>query len=1315
MIVGVTWTKEQKQVIELRNRNLLVSAAAGSGKTAVLVERIVSKVLDREHPVDIDRMLIVTFTKAAAAEMRERVGQAIESRMEQDPDHPGLQRQYTLVHNAQITTIDSFCLYVVRNYFQTIGLETSFRIADPGELKLLKADVAKEVMEQHYQRKEEGFLQLADRYASAKSDSALSDFMLRLYDFSQSYPWPQEWLASLASHYHLENLEQLNAQPWMQGLLRYLGNIISDLKKQMEYAKALCEDDDGPQMYLAAVMDDLALLEELESCSSYEQYGGCIGRLKFSKLGVNRKYEGSADKQEQVKSLRKVMKDTLGRLSSSYFYQDSAHMLEDLHKILPDVEALAELAQAFSEAFQEKKAERNLLDFSDIEHFALKILIDEQTKEPTAAARELREIYEEIMIDEYQDSNYVQETILRAVSREEIGQNNIFMVGDVKQSIYRFRLARPELFIEKYRTYTAQESTKQKIDLHQNFRSRREVIESVNQIFYQIMHEDLGNVEYDEQAALYAGAVYPQPDEMYNETASGQCSQDQSGEQQEKNCGNSEQMYRTEDQSGEQQEKNCGNSGRMYRTEDQSDEQQREKNSRNSGRMDITEDQSGELKQENNSTAAVFRSELLLAQASEEELAEAGIEHLQEMEARMAAARIRELIDVKQPVTDKQTGSLRPARYRDIVILLRSITGWADIFLKVFTESGIPAHTTSQTGYFGTVEIQTILSMLSILDNPLQDIPLAAVLASPIGGFTSEELARIKTFSKEHFFYLALLEYMQYADQPKEEGTRQKAEEFLQTYEKLRGFTAYMPIHQLIQIVLQETGYMSYIQAMPAGAQRRANVDMLLEKAIAYEKSSYKGLFHFVRYIEKLKKYEVDFGEADLTSENEDVVRIMSIHKSKGLEFPIVLVCGMGKQFNRQDVRSRLILHPEYGIGLDVIDAERRVRKPGFIKKVLENEISIENQGEELRVLYVALTRAREKLIMTAAVKDLKDLNELNEDKPMDAAAADRDEIMGYFDRFHASSYLDWINPIVSHDRLNLYDKRVYHTQQLQLQEAVEEAEQRLDFMQLRQLYKTADETLYKQMDQRLSWSYPYEGDTDLKTKISVSELKHRTMPVFDEEMLPQEEWFDKEINEMNENEAFDKERESLIPAFMRTDENPENRSALRGSAVHKVMEEVDFTRSVLSEDRVADLCSQMEHMLAENHITQEMKELVSPYMIGRFLESPMAARMAMAQKDGTLHKEQPFVMGIPASRVCETASEELVLIQGIVDVYWEEDGELVILDYKTDAVKEPEKLIERYAVQLDLYGEALEKATGKKVKEKVIYSFSMQKEVYIE
>ncbi len=1236
--MNVTWTEEQKQVIELRDRNLLVSAAAGSGKTAVLVERIVRKVLDNRHPVDIDRMLIVTFTKAAAAEMRERVSEAIEKRMEEEPDNARLHRQAALVHNAQITTIDSFCLYVVRNYFQTIGLEPSFRIADPGELQLLKADVAAQVMEQQYEEKAEGFLKLADRYSTAKSDAALEDFMLRLHDFSQSYPWPMEWLASLPSHYAVQSTQQLQEQPWMKGFLCYLGYVVQDLKKQMEHAAVLCQDSDGPGMYLAAVQDDISLLERLCGCGSYEEYSMQLSSLSFTKLGVNRKYDGSVEKQEQVKKLRKTLKDTLGKIQGAYFYQDSSRMLSDISRIRPDVEALVQLAAAFTRAYQKGKEERNLLDFSDIEHFALRILVDEQTKETTAAAAELREMFEEIMIDEYQDSNYVQETILKAVSREQSGQNNIFMVGDVKQSIYRFRLARPELFIEKYKTYTSCESSCQKIDLHKNFRSRKEAVDSINWIFYRIMHEDLGNVEYDDQAALYAGAVYPQ-----------------------------------------EETKTDGAGAEGTRSD------------------------------------SMFQSELLIARASADELAGAGMDGWQELEARMVSARIRELMET-QLVTDKGSGRLRPVRYRDIVILLRSVTGWADTFSKVLAESGIPAHTASRTGYFGTVEIQTILSMLSILDNPLQDIPLAAVLASPIGGLGGQELAQIRTASREHFYYYALEEYAQYGDagnggqpqdgaaaqdsgntqqdempqhgkkqQEKEHALQHKAARFLALYRRLRSLASYTPIHKLIQIVLKETGYASYIQAMPAGAQRRANVDMLLEKAAAYEKTSYKGLFHFVRYIEKLKKYEVDFGEADLTSENEDVVRIMSIHKSKGLEFPVVFACGMGKQFNRQDIRNRLILHPEYGIGLDYIDADRRIKKHGFIKKILENETGIENQGEELRVLYVALTRAKEKLIMAAAVKE-----ELSGDMP---------QSMDYFTRYRASCYLDWIYPCAA-ARPDLFEIKIRRPEDLQIQEAVEDAVNRLDFKQVQKLYRDSDHSLYEELDKKLSWQYPFASDTGLKTKISVTELKHRTEAAL-EDALPQEAW-------------FQAEQEPILPRFLQDGEISENKGALRGSAVHKVLEEVDFIQSAQSTDRMADIKIQMQGMLKHQRITEEMKELVSPYMLAVFLNSPLAARMAKAQQQGQLHKEQPFVMGIPASRVYEGASEELVLIQGIVDVYWAEDGELVILDYKTDAVKEEAELIKRYRTQLELYAEALEKAAGMRVKEKVIYSFALRRAVRV-
>jgi len=1195
----MTWTREQQQVIDLRDRNILVSAAAGSGKTAVLVERIVQRVLDEEHPVDIDRMLIVTFTKAAAAEMRERVGQAIEARMEAEPDNEYLLRQYTLVHNAQITTIDSFCLFVVRNYFQTIGLEPGFRIGDPGELKLLQADVLSEVFEEHYQEKSEDFLRLADRYATAKSDAKLVDMVQRLYDFSQSYPWPGEWLNSLAAPYRITDVDGMEAQEWMKGLMRFLISVAADLQKLMERALMLCRDGDGPAMYEEAVLSDIEMLAGLSECDTYRAYAVCLGSISYKKLGVNRKYEGSVEKQELVKSMRATMKNTLKKLSEHFFYEKEETFLEDMENILPDVEALSRLALDFAAAYAAAKQEKNMLDFSDIEHFALNILIEEKTKQVTPAAQELRELYDEIMIDEYQDSNFVQETILKAVSREALGRNNIFMVGDVKQSIYRFRLARPQLFMEKYRTYSDGDSERQKIDLHKNFRSRREVIDSVNRIFFHIMHADLGNVEYDGQAALYAGAdYYPQPEQ-----------------------------------------------------------------------------------------ADSFQSELLLAFASDEELAGAEFADWREFEAGMVAGRIKELVGA-QPVTDRDTGKLRTARYRDIVILLRSMGGWADTFAKALAREGIPAHTTSQTGYFSALEIRTILSMLSVIDNPLQDIPLAAVLHSPIGGFDGAELSLIRTGSREHFLYLALEDYAQYGER---EPLKKKAEAFLEMLGSLREKSAYTPIHGLIQDMLRTTGYGAYIQALPAGAKRKANVDMLLEKAVAYERTSYKGLFHFVRYIEKLKKYEVDFGEADITSENEDVVRIMSIHKSKGLEFPIVFVSGMGKQFNRQDVRSSMILHPEYGIGLDSIDAERRVRKPGFLKKVLENQTGIENQGEEMRILYVALTRAKEKLIMTGYVKD----------KLPETPEEERDgQAMDYFSRYSADCYLDWVYPSAVSDRM-LYDTRVYGCSDLMLSGAAQEAVNRLEYRGVRNLYRMADRDLCGQIDGKLSWKYAYEKDTGLKTKISVSELKHRNM-VLEEDEPPAEE-------------LFPTEKSITVPAFLRgSDSEPENRGALRGSAVHKVMEDVDFVQSLQSGDRAADLRGQMQLMLKQRHLTPEMAELVNPDMVAAFLDSPLAERMARAQMRGDLYKEQPFVMGIPACEVYDDASSELVLIQGIVDVYWTEPDGITILDYKTDSVRTGEQLVKRYKTQLDLYGEALEKATGLAVREKILYSFHLKEAVYV-
>ncbi len=1297
--MGVSWTTEQQQVIDLRNRNILVSAAAGSGKTAVLVERIVKIITDKNHPVDIDHLLIVTFTNAAAAEMRERIGNAIEKALDEQPGDEHLLRQLTLIHNAQITTIDSFCLYVVRNHFHEIDLEPNFRIGDEGELKLLREDVLGRVLEQNYEEPSEAFSDFVEGYASGRTDAALNEMILQLYEFSRSYPWPEKWLDSFVGAYRIETREELDRAEWLAPLTENIRFVLKDCEQLLKQALAVTQQDDGPDMYEKAVRSDLEKYEGLSKLTSFCELSGALSDIKYDRLASSRGFEGDPDKLELVKSLREQAKDVVKKLCKQYFFCSPEMMIEQLERTEPMLEEVVRLTKQFADEFAAAKRRKNLVDFHDVEHFALQILVDEETEKAKKTAEEFRDTFEEIMIDEYQDSNEVQETLLRSISREERRENNIFMVGDVKQSIYRFRLARPELFMKKYDSYSLEESTTQRIDLHKNFRSREEVLTCTNDIFYKIMARSLGNVEYDAEAALYPGASYPA-------------------------------MPVQENPAGEK----------------------------------AAEDEKVSGKQING-----FTPEILLADSNDELLEDTDFSDKKTLEAKMVAEKIRHLMKT-QPVTDKATGELRMAHYSDIVILLRSLSGWADSLVEVLNGNGIPAHTVSSTGYFSTVEVQTVLSMLRLLDNPRQDIPMAAVLRSPMAGLTDEELAVLRLEDGSVPFHEAVLELAEglyeedgqkeisnpEADQKQGKNADEKPEnhiestahrkllKFYKKYRQLRQLVPDTPIHELIEIILCEAGYGHYVAAMPAGNRRTANLNMLLEKAAAYEKTSYKGLFHFVRYIDELQKYDVDFGEADMVGENEDVVRIMSIHKSKGLEFPIVIVSGMGKNFNKQDTRSKMVLHPELGIGLDYMDGKLRIKSPTIAKKAIAKQIDLENLGEELRVLYVALTRAKEKLILTGTLKDAPEKLEFFRQQAALYAHSSDTTAIPYLTRESAAGYLDWILPaVISYG--DKYPVRIVEAAELVLDEVENQLEQNENLTERIVEIEAADTQLVWQLKQRFSQRYPYQTDILRKNKYSVSELKHRAM-----------------------RERFEAEQEETVPAFLEEPVTPTiplfiqrqekitpdqnvsgqgvqvNRGALRGTAVHRVMECYDFT----SEKSVQE---QMDAMEKEEKITADMRTLVKERIVADFVSSETGKRMALAQRMGALYREKPFVMGFTEEELerygfgagaqmieneaqtenaqqeimSENVSQEnhmheedLTLIQGIIDVFWIEDDGITVLDYKTDRVDTAQELIDRYATQLKLYADALERvfATRKlKVKEILIYSFRLEKLISIE
>lgn len=1210
--MDVKWTSEQKKVIDLRDRDILVSAAAGSGKTAVLVERIVNRICVDNPPVDIDRMLVVTFTKAAAAEMRERVSRAIDSLKEQKPDDENLQRQSTLVHNALITTIDSFCLFVVQNNFAQLNLDPDFRIGDQAELKLMLKDALAQVFEDNYAREDnEEFINLIDTYSKGRNDSAVRQMVEDIYYKAGSSSWPRKWMNSLLRLYDIKSAKQLEDSEIIKEIVDYSRVLLEEAVQELTMAKDLASATPGLEKYALTLSEDIALFDGMADVTGYVGMQEFLNKISFGRIAVIRKFDGDEKKKERVKSMRDATKKKVDGIKQKYFGMSIELMYEQLERQRPFVKELIRLSLEFYDAMEAVKTRKRVFDFSDIEHFALRILVDEQTLEPTETAREFSKHFEEIMIDEYQDSNQVQEDILTAISREHQGVGNMFMVGDVKQSIYRFRMARPELFMEKYNTYTSDDSAHQRIDLHKNFRSRNEVLDFTNDIFYKIMAADLGNVQYDDDAALYPGASYPKE---------------------------------------------------------------------------------------------TMRPELLLVDYKDEDLSEI-IEDKVQIEALLIANRIRSLME-NGMVTDKKTGQLRAVQYRDIVILSRSVATWGNTVAAVLKDCDIPAHVESNTGYFSSYEIQVILSMLRILDNPLQDIPMAAVLASPIVGMDDEELAQIRSAFKGVSFAQAALSAMAGEDGYEDE----KLKAFALVFERLRGAVADTPIHELLYRMLDETGFYRYASAMPAGKRRRQNIDMLIEMAAAYEKTSYKGLFHFVRYIDIQQKYEIDYGEADTAGENDDVVRIMTIHKSKGLEFPVVFVSGLGKGFNTQDTKSDLVIHEKLGLGLVEKTKSPRTKRPSLIRNEIESRIKRENLGEELRVLYVALTRAKEKNILTGGLSNAQKSFEkyrgnVNANQPI-----------SFGQREGAGCYLDWVIPAM----LSYPDKYTVSTvdaTEFAARTAMDMAANDISKAQLIGHISAADETKAKELAEEFDFEYAYASDITKKSKYSVSELKHDSMV----------EKYDSTEREAERPKFLLEEKETYVPDFARDDEaggasneskEPKNaagvnQGALRGTAVHRVMECLDFKSlcDIDTKDHVAVSAfvkKSMDEMLKKGLITDDMYRLTRPKLIEQFISSDVAARMAQADKRGDLYKEKPFVMDY-----------EGVLVQGIIDVFWLENDKIVLLDYKTDRVNAAKELIDRYSTQLKLYADALGRifsTDGKSIQadERLIYSFRLQQTIVI-
>ena len=1189
--MAVSWTKEQQKVIDSRGKSLLVSAAAGSGKTAVLVARILSKIMDPVSPVDIDRLLVVTFTNAAASGMRERITKSIEDALKKDPGNTHLQRQSALIHNAQITTIDSFCLQLIRNHFHIIGLEPDFRVADPGELHLIKEEVFTKVIDRFYEEQDDTFLRFSENYSSGKNDDAIKEMVFALYDQARSNPWPQEWLNETRSVYDIACEADLSAQLWYQKLQSDLAHQAKENAEEVSHLIALCQDADGPSAYEEALRDDLAFYRTLSEADTYSSWYDLLLEHTFAKRKSIRNFEGDVKKKDYVSKRRDELKELTGTWKKEFFPIPVAEQIAGIRATSEMYQVLCDLTLAFASAFSEQKHTQHIVDFSDIEHFALRILIDPKTRKPTETALEYRNKFAEVMIDEYQDSNFLQEALLSAVSGEEDGIFNRFMVGDIKQSIYRFRLARPELFLDKYQTYADGDSQDQRerIDLHQNFRSRQEILDFSNQIFANIMHADIGNVEYDDAAALYHG-------------------------------------------------------------------------------RDDASDPAGD-----------YLPEIILLDSTEKSARQT------EKEARMIAARIKKMVAASE---------IPGLTYGDIVILTRAPSAVSEVYQNVFHDADIPLLIETKTGYFLAREVQQVLALLQVIDQPMQDVPLAAAMKSPFGHFSSEELAKIRIANPDGTFAAAVHQYT--GDDP---VLAEKIASFLSMLSAYRKKMRDMPIYRLLEDIYLNTDFVHEISALPAGKQRKANLDMLMEKAIAFSKTSYQGLLHFNRYIERLNKYEIDFGEAEVPGEQINAVRFMSIHKSKGLEFPVVFLAGAGKGFNDRDRHNTLLIHPDFGCGLRDINRRAHYKKDTLLRRSLSEDLKKENLGEELRVLYVAMTRAEKKLLITGSCK-----SDAYEEAVTDRKSAQS----GFSKRYQAKSYLDWILGAFCADtkaKISLLGDEDLE----QLSENQAKA-LRTDQNALYRASYQVDEHLIKDIDQAFSWRYPHPDTAGRQQKITVSEIKHRA---YEEnrrqmEIAPEAAVFEEPV------------LHPYVPAFMQEEEKPDG--ARYGTAMHFFLQNLDFSNLPKEKhERGRYIHEQLTFLQNNSKFDPQTLKLLSENKIRIFSESELADRMRIAARNNNLFLEQPFVMSLPAERIWtdtdpETADEsEEVLTQGIIDVFWTEEDGIVLLDYKTDRITQAEELVSRYRVQLDLYREALNRRfPDLTVKETWIYSFWLNEAICV-
>ena len=1204
----VKWTKEQLQAIKEKGSNILVAAAAGSGKTAVLVERIIEKIINDK--IDIDKLLVVTFTNAAAAEMRERVLEAIYQKLDETPENEHLQKQITLLNKASICTIDSFCLDVVRNHFYELeNISPNFRIADTTEIELLKQEVLEDMFEEKYENQDEDFADLINTYTSYRDDTPLKDLILKIYTYIQSNPFPNEWLHEKIEMYHIHQLEQdFSHSPYGKILLKEVEEeMVDDISILKEVGKSLKKEEEL-EKFTGTIYDDISKLENLKgNLDNWDKVYEIYSNLVFATWPRQKIESEIKDRAKEIRD--DVKKKFSNKLSKIFIYpsKEANQDIQDMHQILVKLE---NIILEFGEEFYKRKRNKNIVDFNDIEHFALEVLLENKNGQvqPTEVAKKYQEKFTEIAIDEYQDSNMVQEYILTAISKE----NNIFMVGDVKQSIYKFRQAMPDLFLSKYKTYKLKEEKEikdnLKIQLFKNFRSRKNVLDFTNLIFQDIMSESLGEIDYNETEYLNLGANYEE-------------------------------------------------AGQSLETEiNVIDLKEQEEQSEN----DVDSDENSE---------------------------EERIEDIQ-VEAKFVANKIKKLVEEKFQVFDKKMKGFRDITYKDIVVLLRSTKVNAPIFEEEMINLNIPVFSESSQEYLDSIEIQTIMSLLKIIDNPIQDIPLVTVLRSHIGNFTDDELVEIRLADKYDNFYQA----MQKSKINVNKQLREKIDHFFANLEMWRRDKEYLALDEFIWKLYTDTKYYTYVGLMPNGDVRQANLKMLFERAKQYETASFKGLYNFINFIEKLHLGSGDLGAAKLIGENDNVVRIMSIHKSKGLEFPVVFLSATGKQFNLMDLNQNILLHQKLGIGVKYIDYERQVQYDTLTKEAIRNKILTETLSEEMRILYVALTRAKEKLYITGLKKDYD--KEIENMQNQVNRYPKTDNKINYILLKKYKKYLDWILLVYLYEKEktnNLLTVNVLYKKEI-LKAMVRIEDDKIDIREILEQAKIENETM-QQLDKILEYQYRYSISTKIPTMTSVTKIKQM-----------------KEKKDNNNENSEEETKTFHKPNFLRTDEKETLTNAQKGTLVHLCMQRLDENIEY-DLDKIKACIAQ----LVQRKIITEVEERnINPYKILEFTKSNIWKQLKQAKK---VYRERPFFIHIPAKEIYNEDIEDKLLVQGIIDLYYiNQQDEIILVDYKTDYVEKgkEEELIEKYKEQLNMYKRALEETLKQKVSKVYIYSVYLGKEIEI-